>query len=83
MNSTENKQNKIIGIAALSCEIFNYINNSVSYGFKRHCDVFSTNARTAFDTLEMFSSDVSESMPIDLKDYLQKTTKRFFIDDIW
>jgi hypothetical protein len=83
MNSTANQMQHIIGIATVSCEIFNYINNSVSYAFKNHCDVFGTDAQSAFEAFSMFNKDILDTMPLDLKEYLQKTTKRFFVDDIW
>jgi hypothetical protein len=83
MTSLKDQRQQILGIASVSCEIFNYIHNSVSYAFKNHCEVFSTNAKTAFDTLNLFAKDISFSMPQDLKEYLQKTMKHFFVDDIW
>ena len=70
MTSIDDQRQQILGIATVSCEIFNYIHNSVSYAFKSHCEVFSTSAKTAFDTLALFTKDISTEMPLDLIEYL-------------
>jgi hypothetical protein len=38
---------RIIGIATLSCEIFNYVHNAISYEFKHHLEVFETDIKVA------------------------------------
>ena len=82
-NSLEERKNLIMGIACVSCEIFNFVHHSISYEFERHREVFSTGTKTAFDSLILFVKDIAITMPNDLKEYLQKTIKRFFVYEIW
>jgi len=73
----------LIGIGALSFEIFNYINNSISYEFKRHYEVFGISISVAVKSFELFQSFIEKNMPIDLKKYIENSKKRFMVSDIW
>lgn len=73
----------LIGLGALSCEIFNYIHNSISYEFKHHFEVFNISMIAVLQSFELFDSCLTQKMPVDLKNYVENIKKRFMVSDIW
>jgi hypothetical protein len=55
----------------------------MSFCYKRHYEAFKIDLNVAFSALYLFKSVITKTMPYDLQDYIRKTKKRFFIDDIW
>ncbi len=45
--------------------------------------MFGVSVEVAFESLRLVVKHVAGGMPHELKDYLQKTMKRFFVYHIW
>lgn len=45
--------------------------------------MFGIGVEVAFESLMLVLNHVAMGMPHELKEYLQKTMKRFFVYDIW